>query len=163
MAGRAGGASEAIEGRGGLRQRVRREKEKMRGDPEQERLRLLGMIELLKKKRRAAFQDQRAEGLMSLGELRDRLPDVEDRRAGLEEELEATKESEKKIARLERDKEAVIIHGLAPWRSTMEKLTAHDRRSLYKRYGVKAMGRSGGLEITGNLFEECVDRDSAHR
>lgn len=85
----------------------------------------------------------------------DKLARLDDQREALERELHAATGRQERIEQLERDKEAVLVHGLSPWRSTLDTLAPEQRHGLYKRYGIRAeIDEHGDTRLTGMAWEE---------
>jgi hypothetical protein len=143
---------------------IQQEREKMRGgDPERKRRGLLDALERLEITR-DRYLDQQAEGLISMGKLREKLAGLDAQREVLEKELAAAVDRSRRVEQLERDKEAAIVYGLKPWQSTMNTLSPADRNALYRRHDVKAVAwQDGTVEVTGILWTEFVNQNPAAR
>ena len=84
----------------GIDRLIRQEKAKLRTDPEAEQRELRGRLEALVR-RRAAFQEQQAEGMMTLDELRPRLLQVEEAREDVLRQIEASERRGERVRALE--------------------------------------------------------------
>jgi DNA repair exonuclease SbcCD ATPase subunit len=58
--------------------------------------------------RRSAYQDQQAEGIITLEELRSKLAVLEEARKTAQRELEALRHGQERLAQLEHDKETLL-------------------------------------------------------
>ena len=90
-----------------LERMIELEREGMRGDPEQETRVWLEKLSEVDRKR-SRFQDQAAEGLMTLDELRAKLADLEETRATVERELKVLQGRQEHLESLERGKDALL-------------------------------------------------------
>jgi hypothetical protein len=125
--------------------------EQRRGDPETDQLRLAGMLERLDAQRKRA-QDLALEGLLTPDELRERLAGIEEQRGAVSRELESILDRSKRIERLERDREAILIHRIRPDRYVMDLYTPEQKNALYRRLRLKVAALpDGGAEIMGLL------------
>ena len=89
------------------------------------------------------YHDQAAEGLLGLDKLREKLADLDRRRATVENELEALKGRREELERLERDRDAVVSHyaGLAP--EVLESLGPKERHQFYGILGIRVFAKDG--------------------
>jgi site-specific DNA recombinase len=135
--------------RAGLERLIEEERNAARGDPNRETeawARKLLEVE----RKRSAYQDQQAEGLITLDELRTKLAILEDSRSVARRELAALKERRERIEHLEQDANALLEHyaGMIP--EALDDLTAEERHRLYKmmRFNV-VMYADGLVEVAG--------------
>jgi len=135
--------------RAGLQKLIEAERRAVRGNPDK-------VAEVWAKKltevdrKRGAYQDQQAEGLITLDELRSKLATLEETRAIDLEELEVLRSRREQIERLEHDAGTLLEHyaGMVP--GALDNLTAEERHSVYKMLQLRVViSADGSLEITG--------------
>jgi flagellar motility protein MotE (MotC chaperone) len=125
------------------------EREGMRGDPEQETRVWLEKLSEVDRKR-SRFQDQAAEGLMTLDELRAKLADLEETRATIERELKVLQGRQEHLESLERDKDALLKSYAKMAPEALDSLSGEERHQLYKMLRLKvAANFDGTLEVSG--------------
>jgi site-specific DNA recombinase len=128
------------------------EAETRRGDPEPELRRLAGMIERLDAQRKRAQDFALEEELLSKEELRERIAILNEQRAAVEREIATVGDRQKRIEQLERDREAILIHRIRPYRYVMDLTSPEEKNALYRRLQLKVLALpDGGVEITGLL------------
>ena len=115
----------------------------LRGDPDREEKAWLDKLAQVERKR-SAYQDQQAEGLITLDELRSKLATLEETRETARYELAALKGRRKRIEQLERDAETLFEYyaGLVP--EDLDNLTPEERHNVYKMMQLKVNVRPGG-------------------
>jgi flagellar motility protein MotE (MotC chaperone) len=99
---------------------------------------------------RSAYQDQQAEGLITLDELQTKLAALEEARAVARRELAALKEHRERIGHLEKDANALLEHyaGMVP--EALDDLTSEERHRVYKMMRLNVIMYADGLvEVTG--------------
>ena len=113
-----------------------------RGDPAKE---LKAWTDELAKleRMRDGYHDQAAEGLLGFDKLREKLADLDRRRATVENELEVLKGRGEELERLERDRDAVVSHyaTLAP--EVLESLGPEKRHRFYGILGIRVFAKEG--------------------
>jgi hypothetical protein len=143
--------------RAGLEKLVEDERRSVRGNPRKE-------VEAWAKKlseaerKRGAYQDQQAEGLITLDELRTKLAGLEEVRIVALKELEALKVRQEQLERLENDAGALLEHyaGMVP--EALDGLDAKERHSIYRMLRLKVVvGADGRVEVTG-VFGETSEQ-----
>jgi len=113
-------------------------------------------------RKRSAYQDQQAEGLITLDELRTKLSDLEETRSVALAELEALRSRREQIERLEDDAHVLLKHFAWMVPETLDNLTSEERHSIYRMLRLKVMVSSdGSVEVTG-VFGGPLET-SAHR
>jgi predicted nuclease with TOPRIM domain len=98
-------------------------------------------------RKRSAYQDQQAEGLITLDELRTKLAALEEARTVARGELAALKERRE---HLEQDANALLEHyaGMVP--EALAKLTSEERHRVYRMMRLNVVMYADGLmEVTG--------------
>ncbi len=117
--------------RGDLESMIELKRKELREDPNREMNVWLEKLSEVSRKR-AAFQDMTAEGLITFGELKIKLAALEETRETAEREISTLEGHKQGIESLERDKDAVMEHYAALAPETLEGLTAEERHGLYK-------------------------------
>ena len=145
------------------------------GDPEQLRADLEQMIELERDaaalgdpkweekvwldklaeadRKRCAYQDQQAEALITIEELRTKLAVLEETRKTAQRELEALRGRKQHIEELERDKDALLESYAGIALEVLDSLAAEERRRIYGMLGVRVVARPDKtLELSGRFM-----------
>jgi site-specific DNA recombinase len=131
-----------------LERMIELEREEAR-DPEREANVLLDQLTKVERKR-SAYQDQQAEGLITIEELRAKLASLQEARESLRRDLEALNCRREKIAQLERDKDALLEHYASIAPVALESLTSEERHHTYRILRLRAyVFPDGGLEVSG--------------
>jgi site-specific DNA recombinase len=134
----------------GLNSMIQRETEEVREDPEQ-------VVETLAERLsqnsylRRAYQDQQAEGLMTLEELAARLGELEDTRKVLEAELASLERSQQKAKELENDRDTAVASLAAPIPDALENLTGDEINTVYRKLQLQLIPSEEGYDATGVL------------
>jgi hypothetical protein len=125
-----------------------------RGNPEREANAWLEKLVEVDRKR-SAYQDQQAEGLISLEELRAKLAGLEETRKTAQSELRALHSRKERIADLEADRDALLAYYEDNAPEALDSLTPEERRRFYAilRLAV-SLHPSGSLELRGVVFPE---------
>ncbi len=104
--------------------------------------------------KRSAYQDQQAEGLITMDELRTKLAALDTTREVAQKELEALRGREEHIEELERDKDALLESYAALAPEAIESLTPEERRRVHEMLRLKVVvNPDGGAEVSGALVE----------
>jgi site-specific DNA recombinase len=142
--------------RAGLERLIEEERSATRGEPNRE-------AEVWAKKlaevdrKRSAYQDQQAEGLITLDELRSKLAALEETRDTARKELAALKEHRERIEHLEQDANALLEHYASMVPEALDGLTPEERHRVYKMMRLKVTMYADGLaEVTG-AFDGLLD------
>jgi len=133
----------------GLERLIEEERSAVRGNPDKEAEAWAKKLADVDRKR-SAYQDQQAEGLITLDELRSKLTALEETRDVALKELEALRSRQEHISRLEQDAEALLEHyaGMVP--ETLENLTSEERHDIYKMMRLKVVfSAEEPVEVTG--------------
>ncbi len=124
------------------------------GDPEHETKTWLEKLTEVDRKR-SAYQDQQAEGLITLDELRAKLTTLEDTRKTAQKEIEALKNHKERIAELEANRDAVLEHYAKMSAEALDCLTPEQRRRFYTMLHLKVtLSPNGSPELRGTAFPE---------
>jgi chromosome segregation ATPase len=137
--------------RAGLKKVIEGARRALRGNPSQEIkawARKLAEVD----RKRSAYQDQQAEGLITLDELRAKLSALEETRTVAQRELDALSSRQEHIERLEKDADVTLERyaGMVP--GALGNLTSEERHRIYKMLRLKVLLHAdGSTEITGVL------------
>jgi DNA repair ATPase RecN len=134
----------------GLDSLIQRETEEVREDPEQVVITLKERLSQNNHLRRA-YQDQQAEGLMTLEELAARLEELEDARRVLEAELASLERSQQKAKELEHDRDAVVASLAASIPDALDNLTGEEINTVYRKLRLRLIPSEDGYDATGVL------------
>ena len=107
--------------------------------------------------KRSAYQDQQAEGLITLDELRSKLAALEETRSTARRELAALKEHRERIEHLEQDANALLEHYASMVPEALDDLTSEERHRIYKMMHLNVTMYADGLaEVTG-VFDGLLE------
>jgi DNA repair ATPase RecN len=134
----------------GLDSLIQRETEEVRDDPEQVVTTLEERLSQNTHLRRA-YQDQQAEGLMTLEELAAKLEELEDTRKVLEADLASLERSQQKAKELENDRDAVVASLAATIPEALENLTGEEINTVYRKLRLRVIPSGEGYDATGVL------------
>ena len=109
--------------------------EKVRGDLEKEARALTNRIDEVERKR-GAYQDLAAEGLMEREELRAKLDALSRQKAAATEGLAALEEHRRKVREIELSREKVLARYRNAVPEALEKTEGTERRTVYNTLGV---------------------------
>ena len=127
------------------------EREGVRGDPERETKVWLDKLSEVERKR-SAYQDQQAEGLITLDELRAKLSSLEETRMTAQRELEALRGRQERIEELERDRDVLVERYARMVPEALDALAPEERHHVYKLLKLTARVHADGtLELNGAL------------
>ena len=142
--------------RAGLNELIDKERRALRGNPERETKAWAKKLADVDRKR-SAYQDQQAEGLITLQELRAKLSALEEARTVAQRELNALRSRREHIEQLENDADTILGHyaGMVP--EALDALTSEERHRYYKMLRLKVLLHAdGSTEITG-MFGGLVE------
>ena len=140
----------------GLDKLIEEERAALRRDPNQEIKAWAKKIAEVDRKR-SAYQDQQAEGLITLEELREKLSGLKDARAVARSELDALRSRQEHIEQLQNDADTILKRyaGMVP--EALDTLTSEERHRVYKMLRLRVLlNADGSTEITG-IFGGPVD------
>jgi hypothetical protein len=101
-------------------------------------------------RKRSAYQDQQAEGLITLDELRSKLASLVEVRSVALKELEALRSHREQMERLECDADALLEHYVGMIPETLDILTSKERHSIDKMPRLRVVVCADEpVEITG--------------
>jgi site-specific DNA recombinase len=135
--------------RAGLERLIEDERKAVRGNPRREAEIWAGKLSEVERKR-SAYQDQQAEGLITLDELRTKLAALEETRTVARRELAALNARRELIEDLERDAETLLEHYASMVPDALDNLTPEERHRVYKMLRLNIIMYADGLiEIAG--------------
>ena len=144
----------------GLEKLIEEERAALRRNPNQEIKAWAKKIAEVDRKR-SAYQDQQAEGLITLEELREKLSSLEETRSVAQVEIDALRSRQAHIEQLQNDANTILERyvGLVP--EALDALTSEERHRVYKMLRLKVlMHADGSAEITG-VFGGPLDAGAA--
>ncbi len=138
----------------GLEEMIEEKKRNMCGDPDREARTWLDKLAEVDRKR-SAYQDQQAEGLITLEELRTKLAALEETRAVAHRELEALRGYREEIEQLERDAGALMEHYAGRIPGDLDALNSEQRHHVYDMMKLRVVAHvDGRVEANGERIEE---------
>ena len=133
---------------------LERMREGMRRDPDREMAAYANRLADVER-RRAAFQDMAAEGLISFGELRAKLAGLDEVRGAAEAEVEKLRGARERLEFMEQERDYVLGELARVSNGAGEDMTPDDKARQYRGMGLKALAdREGNVELTGGMFVE---------
>jgi len=101
-------------------------------------------------RKRSAYHDQQAEGLITLDELQSKLASLVEVRSVALKELEALRSRREQMERLERDAYALLEHNARTVPEILDSLTSKERYSIYEMPRLRVVVFADEpVEITG--------------
>jgi hypothetical protein len=100
-------------------------------------------------RKRSAYQDQQAAGLMTLEELGSKLQELDDARRLAEAELEALMRRQEHIEELEKDREALLKSMAEIVPEALKDLTPQERNKIYRMLRLDVTPFEEGYEVSG--------------
>ncbi len=137
-----------------------------RGDSRRE---MDGWLEKLAEaeRKRAKFQHAYAEDAITLEDLKTRLAELEELRELAQREMEALRGHEEEIARLERDRDAVLESYAGASEGALDSMTPEQRHDLYRSFRLEVLAHPDGTTelMLGVLlsYEEVCTEESLSR
>jgi site-specific DNA recombinase len=123
-----------------------------RGDSEREARAWLDKLAEVDHKR-SAYQDQQAEGLITLEELRAKVAALEEARETAHKELEALRNYEERVAALEADRDALLGYYEKTALEALDSLAPEERQRFYSMLRLQVtLSPNGCLELRGAAF-----------
>ena len=143
----------------GLDKRMEQERERLRCNPKEEARLWVKRIEEYTLQRENRLQ-QHAEGLIGLGELREKLSEIDEARGIAERELERLRNVGAELARLERDKEYLKASNAAMVPELLDSRTPEQRRQIYGMLRIEAVAHPDGrVEATGDVIVDVSNEE----
>ena len=113
---------------------------------------------------RRGYQDLAAKGLMTYEELGEKLEGLKVIRETAERELEALRDRQERIERLERDKDELLNSYAKMAPRALEGLSPEERHRLYRLLRLKVVvSPDRSLEVSGALGTEFVQSETVPR
>jgi site-specific DNA recombinase len=147
--------------RAGLEKLIEDERKAIRGNPSREAEVWAEKLTEVERKR-SAYQDQQAEGLITLDELRTKLAALEETRAIARRELAALKARREVIEDLERDAETLLEHYASMVPEALDDLTPEERHRVYKMLRLNAIMYADGRVAIVGAFAGLLDARSSN-
>jgi hypothetical protein len=117
--------------------------------------------------KRARFQHAYAEDAITLDDLKARLFELDELRELAQRELEALRHHEEEIARLERDRDALLEYYASAAPEALNSLTPEQRHNLYKLFRLEVLAHADGTTelVLGDLLssEEVCTTEATPR
>jgi pyruvate/2-oxoacid:ferredoxin oxidoreductase alpha subunit len=107
--------------------------------------------------KRSAYQDQQAEGFITLGELRSKLAALEETRTMARRELAVLKERKERIEHLEQDANALLVHYASMVPEALDDLTSEERHRIYKMMHLNVTVYADGLDEVTGVCDRLLD------
>ena len=102
-------------------------------------------------RRRSAFQDQHAAGLMSLEELGSKLKDLDNTRRIAEQELAAVKDHRRRVQDLEQDRDALLESMAEMVPEALDSLTGEEKSRVYRMLRLEVTPTTEGYDVSGAI------------
>ncbi len=137
--------------REGLERMLEEEREGLNGDSEQE---INGWLDKLAEadRKRGAFQDMAAEGLVTFEELRTKLAELEPAREVVETKLKALRSRQGRVEEMERDRDALLRSYAEMVPEALESLTPEERHRVYRMLALRVSAHEDeALAVSGVL------------
>ena len=108
-------------------------------------------------RKRSAYQDQQAESLITLDELRSKLAALEEARETARRELAAVEERREWIEQLEQEANGLLAHyaGIVP--EALDALTPEERHRVYRMMRLNVVMSADGLAKVTGAFGGLLD------
>lgn len=133
---------------------LERVREGLRRDPDREMAAYARRVAEVERKR-AAFQDMAAEGLIPFGELRAKLTGLDDVRGAAEAEVEKLRGARERLEFLKQERDYVLGELARVSNGAGEDMTPDDKAAQYRGMSLKALAdQEGNVELTGGVFVE---------
>ena len=144
----------------GLDEMIVREREALRGDPDQQAKAWAEKLAEVSTKR-AKFQDMAAEGLITFDELREKLAQLDESRKVAEQELNSLEYRKERISQLEQDKASLLRDFTSLMPDAVATLTGEVRHRIYNLLRLKVIvGVEGDIEVRGAIGTHfCITGD----
>jgi hypothetical protein len=133
----------------GLKKLIEEERRASRGNPEREEASWARKLAEVDRKR-GAYQDQQAEGLITLDELRAKVAALEETRSVALKELQALKGRRERLECLEHDADALLEHYAKMVPKALDDLASEERHAIYKMLRLRVVVFADKpVEVTG--------------
>ena len=122
----------------------------MKGDPEREEslwVEKLAQVSL----KRSRYQEMAAEGLITFGELKAKLTELQESREVTERELESLRSRKEHLKEVEKDRDAVLDSLARMVPASLKTLSGQERNKVYRMLRLLVTPVPEGYEVTGAL------------
>jgi hypothetical protein len=100
-------------------------------------------------RKRSAYQDQQAAGLMTLEELGSKLQELDDVRRLAQAEVEALMRRQEHVEELEKDRESLLKSMAEIVPEDLKELTPQERNKIYRMLRLEVAPVEEGYEVSG--------------
>jgi hypothetical protein len=138
--------------RAGLERLVEEERVQGQADPDKEARKWSDKLSALERKR-GAFQDMAAEGLITFDELRTKLVELQDGRKAAQMKLEAIERRRERIQHLEKNAEEVIRFYAEALPEDLRTLGPEDRREVYRMLRLRIEAYPDGALLASGALD----------
>ena len=147
----------------GIEHMIKKERAALHKDPTQEIKHWRAEIERTEQMR-SGYLDQQAEGIIAMGELKSKIANLQERREIAEKELDKLTHHQERVAKLEREAEALMEQYRSQALEGLDLFTPEDRHDVYKALGIKILAHADGVaELTGSVLVAVgSDFDARH-
>jgi site-specific DNA recombinase len=102
-------------------------------------------------RKRGAYQDQQAAGLMTLEELGSKLRELDNTRSTAERELATLRGRRQRVEELEQDRDALLESMTAMVPEALDALTGEEKNRIYRMLRLEVTPSTEGYEVSGAL------------
>jgi recombinase-like zinc beta ribbon protein len=134
--------------RRGMQHLIERERTDRTGDPEHEAEVWAGKIAECDR-RRSAYQDQQAAGMMALEELGARLKELGNIRKTAERELTVLTDRQQRVEDLEHDRDSLLEDMSAMVPEALDSLTGEEKNRIYQMLRIEVTPTTEGYAVSG--------------
>ncbi len=150
----------------GIEHMIEEERVSLHKDPTLDIKRWCTEIEKIEKieQMRGGYLDQQAEGLITMGELKSKIANLQERKDIAEQELEKLTHHQERVAKLESEADALMEHCRLQAHEGLDLFTPEDRHDAYKALGIKVIAQADGVaELTGSAVVGASSSESHTR
>jgi hypothetical protein len=102
-------------------------------------------------RKRSAYQDQQAAGLMTLEELGTKLRELDSTRTTAERELATLRGRRQRVEELEQDRDALLESMAAMVPEALDALNGEEKNRIYRMLRLEVIPTTDGYEVSGAL------------
>jgi hypothetical protein len=102
-------------------------------------------------RKRSAYQDQQAAGLMTLEELGSKLRELHNTRTTAERELATLRGRRQRVEELEQDRDALLESMAEMVPDALDALTGEEKNRIYWKLRLEVTPTTGGYDVSGAL------------
>jgi site-specific DNA recombinase len=140
----------------GLDAMIEEEREGLRDDPERETKTWLDKLAEAERKR-SAFQDMAAEGLITFDELRAKLAELAETRQTAQKKLEALRHRQERIEELQRDRDALLESYAGVVSEELDDLTPEERHRIYQMLRLRVVAHADETFEVSGAFRSSLE------